>query len=468
MTEMANRMQRFGTVLSLLCLLAAPAGCGDKGPPHAALIFWHTQSQDNAVLLQEIVDEYNATDPPMEVSLRYVGGYTELFRKVRATIATNKMPPDLVVAYESMVAEYIELGAAVALDDYIADPEVGLPPADLADIFPGILAGNRYPTYGNRYYTFPFTKSVLMMYYNRDILKQAGLSGGPPETWDEFRETCKAVQATGKQGYALSVDASTIDAMVMSFGGEVLDESNRRALFDSPASLAAFKLIHGMARDGLCYQIDRRSYGDRKDFASGLCAFMIRSSTTRPYVEKDIEGRFDWDMAVIPHAEGVAPVTVLFGANVAVLKTSPERQLAAWRFVKYFSSSEVTAKWSMGTGYLPVRASAAETPAVRAFFEERPRNRRAFDALAHARTEPGVAGWQAVRTQIELAESDAVRNRIPPKEIAEKLNREANIALSGAGAEPGGPTAVSILAAAGILAALLAAGLHKRNREVNS
>jgi len=462
---MANRMRRFGTLLSLLCLLAAPAGCGDKAPPQGELIFWHMQSQDNAVLLQQIVDDYNAADPPMKVSLRYVGGYTDLFRKVRATIATNKMPPDLVVAYESMVAEYIELGAAVALDDYIADPEVGLPPADLADIFPGILAGNRYPTYGNLYYTFPFTKSVLMMYYNRDMLRQAGLSGEPPVTWSEFKEACKAVRAAGRQGYALSVDASTVDAMVMSFGGELLDEANRRALFDSPASLAAFRLIHDMARDGLCYQIDTRSYGDRKDFASGLCAFMIRSSTTRPYIEKDIEDRFDWDMAIIPHAEGVDPVTVLFGANIAVLRTTPERQRAAWRFVRYFSSSEVTARWAMGTGYLPVRASAAKTPAVRAFFEERARNRRAFDALAHARTEPGVAGWQAVRTEIELAEADAVRNRIPPKEIAEKLSREANIALSGGGSGHSGPTAVSILAVAGILAALLAAGLRKRNRE---
>ena len=451
-------------LLAVLCV-AALAGCSDRAPDDA-LIFWHTQSQDNAALLQEIVDDYNATDPPMTVSLRYVGGYTELFRKVRATIATNKMPPDLVVAYESMVAEYIELGAAAALDDYITDPEIGLPPESLADIFPSILAGNRYPSYGNHYYTFPFTKSILMMYTSRALLREAGLSGDPPKTWDEFKAMCAAVRKMGKEGYALSVDASTINGIVMSFGGSVLDEQNRRALFDSPAGLAAFELIHDMARAGLCYQIDRRSYGDRKDFSSGRCAFMIRSSTTRPYLENDIGDRFDWDLAVIP--QGTAeqaerdPVTVLFGANIAVLKTTPERQRAAWRFVKYFVSRDVTAKWALGTGYLPVRESAAATPAVRAFFSENPRNRRAFDALPHARTEPGVAGWQAVRTEIELAEADAVRGRIPPGEIAAKLNREANAALGGGQLEPGGPTPVVIVAAAGILAVLAATRLRGR------
>ncbi len=458
-------MRRNKAVLVLGLVLAMLAGRADRASGDT-LVFWHTQSQDNAMLLQEIVDGYNATDPPMPVSLRYVGGYTELFRKVRATIATNKMPPDLVVAYESMVAEYIELGAAVALDDYIADPEIGLSKESLADIFPSILANNRYPAYGDKYYTFPFTKSILMMYYNQAVLREAGLSGDPPKTWDEFKTMCAAVKRTGKGGYALSVDASTVDGIVMSFGGAVFDQTERRALFDSPASLATFELIHHMAQTGLSYHIDRRSYGDRKDFVSGRCAFIIRSSTTRPYLEKDIDDRFDWDLAVIP--QGTAekaernPVTVLFGANVAMLKTTPERQRAAWRFIKYFVSRDVTAKWALGTGYLPVRKSAAKTTAVQAFFAKSKRNRRTFSALPHAQTEPGVSGWQAVRTEIELAAADAARGRIPPGEIAARLNREANAALGGGRGEPGGPTPVVIVTAAGVLAALVGARLRGR------
>jgi multiple sugar transport system substrate-binding protein len=460
MTRDLNKGNRRTAVLAacaILVLWAGRAGAGEE------LVFWHTQAQANARLLHEIVDDYNAANPPMPVSLRYVGGYTELFRKVRATVATNKRPPDLVVAYESMVAEYIELGAAVALDPYIEDAEVGLSKESLADIFPSILTGNRYPSYGNKYYTFPFTKSVLMMYYNRDLLREAGYDGSPPKTWEEFHTMCLAMKKLGKEGYALSVDASTVDGMVMSFGGQVLDPLRKEALFDRPPAVATFRLLHNMARTGACYQIDRRSYGDRKDFAGQLCAFLIRSSTTRPYLERDIEGRFDWDMTIIPQGTlekaKQDPVTVLFGANVAVLRTTPERQRAAWQFVKYFVSRDVTARWSLGTGYLPVRRSAAETDAVKAFFAKSPRNRRAFDALPYARTEPGVSGWQAVRTRIELAESDAVRTHLSPEQIAERLNREANAALAGGGLEPGSPSpflvAVASLVAVGVLASLV-------------
>ena len=414
-------------LITVLCLAAlAAAGCG-KERQADELIFWHTQAQQNAKLLQEIVDEYNATDPPMKVALRYAGTYTTLFRKVRATIGTRGVP-DLIVAYESMVAEYIELGAVVALDEYINDPKLGLSKESLDDIVPSILANNRYPAYGDKYYTFPFTKSILMMYRNKDLLKRAGFTA-PPATWKEFTQQCLAVKKLGKRGYALSVDASTVDAFVMSYGGQLLSDDRKRALFDQPPALAAFTLIYNLAKAGAAYQVDRRSYGDRKDFASQQCAFIIRSSTTRPFLQRDIRGKFDWDMCIIPHGEGHKPVTVMFGANIAVMKTTPERQRAAWCFVKYFCSKNVTAKWATGTGYLPVRGSAAGTKLVQDFFARRLQNRRAFDTLPHARPEPGAAGWQGVRNHIELAESDAVRGRIPPEQIAKDLAKKANAAL---------------------------------------
>ncbi len=412
-------------------MLLAVSGCSRQEPAAggrpAPLVFWHTQAQENLDLLQDLVDAYNAGDPPLPVELHYAGNYTTLFQKVRAAVPANRQP-DLVVAYESMVAEYIELDAIMALDAYIHDQGVGLSGASLDDIMPGILENNRYPAYGNRYYTFPFTKSVLMLYYNADLLAQAGFEK-PPETWTEFKEQCLAVTGLGKKGYAVSVDASTVNAMIMSFGGSLLNEDRTRACFDAPAAVRTFALIQDLVKTGAAYQVDRESYGDRKDFAAGECAFMIRSSTTRPYLDADIRDRFKWDMAILPHAEGVPPVTVLFGANVAVMKTTPERQRAAWQFVRYFASTEVTAQWATGTGYLPVRRSAAETPAVQTFFAQHPRNRRAFDALPSARPEPGANGWQAIRSFIELAESRAIGGRNTPEEIAADLTEKANAAL---------------------------------------
>jgi ABC-type glycerol-3-phosphate transport system substrate-binding protein len=421
------------TTVALLAGLAA--GCdapADDGPKPIALL--HSQGGDRLALMQEIVDRYNKTAPAIPVQLQYARNYTGVFQRTRANVDSGSFP-DLVVAYKSMVSEYIAMDAVVPLGSYISDAEIGLSNESLADIHDSILVRCRFPAHGDRYYTFPFTTSVLMMYYNLDLLKKAGFDA-PPKTWAEFREQCIAVSKLGGEdeaekvrGYAISVDASTFDAMVYSFGGELLSEDSERVLFDQPAGVAVLKLLQDLVKAGAAHQIDRNSYGDRNEFINQTCAFFIRSSTSRPYIEQDAKGRFRWDMGVIPHAAGVEPVTVQFGGNIAVTKTTTERQRAAWQFVKYFVSKDVTTKWALSTGYLPVRKSAAESAEMQAFFAEDPRNRRAFDALPVARPEPGVDGWQAVRTLIEQAVNEAIGGQRTPEEIAKELTAKANAVL---------------------------------------
>lgn len=407
---------------------SAPAAAADAPTGGSTLIFWHVATQETAQLLDQIVADYNATNPPMRVEGRYIGDYTNLFQKVRVTIPTHKLP-DLVAAYPSMVVEYIEQDAAVPLDPYIADPATGLSAESLADIYPSILDGARYPAYGNKFYAFPFTKSVLMLYYSRTLLKQAGLDK-PAETWSEFATQCAAMQKIGKKGYALSVDASTFAQMVYSFGGDELAPDRKHTLLGEAPSVAALRTITDLVKAGNAFQIDRQSYGDRQEFTNGNCAFMIRSSTTRPYLEKDIQDKFEWDMAIPPHGDGQKPVTILFGGDIAIMKTTPERQKAAWAFVKYFSTTEVTARWGTGTGYMPIRKSALGSPAVQAFLAAAPRNGQTLATLPFARTEPDVAGWQDVRGFVEQTESAAIGGRTSPENLAKDLAAKADAALA--------------------------------------
>ncbi len=391
------------------------------------LVFWHVLTQRNGDLLTEIVNEYNASEPTIPIELRYAGNYTEMFRKVRMTIGTGKLP-DLIVAYPSMIAEYHAQDAVAPLDAYINDTEIGLNQDSLDDIYATVLENCRYPEFENQYLTFPFTKSVLMMYANTELLKSAGYES-LPETWAEFQEQCLTLKKMNKNGYALSVDASTYDAMVFSMGGKLVNAETRETYFDQPESIAAFRVIQDLVKKEAAVQIDREGYGDRQEFAANNCGFMIRSSTTRPYLENDIQGKFEWDMGVIPHGDGVEPVTVQFGADIAILKSNEERQRAAWEFIKFFSSRDITARWSVGTGYLPVRKSAVETEIVQQFFDENPRNRRALDTLSIAKPEPSLRGWQAVRNLIEQAESDAIGGRKSPEEIGKELKEKADAAL---------------------------------------
>jgi len=395
-----------------LAALAAP-GCGRKGDDRVVVSFWHTQRGTNQEALAKIIAGFNGSQERYRVVAQYVGGYDQIYRKMVVSIRANK-PPALVVAYESMVVDYHKAGAVVDLDRYLTDPECGFTAESLADIYPQFIERNRFRRYGNKLLSFPFTKSVLMMYYNKGLLRQLGYER-PPETWDEFVSICRAAKEAGKRGYALSVDASTIDAMVYSFGGQLLSDDDSRTLLGGEPARAVYRLIELMMRDRLAYMILEKSDDDRIDLANGRSAFMIRSSTTRPFLEMQVDelkkaGKpsAEWDLAIIPHAPGVAPVTVMFGANICMLKTTPEVQRGAWEFIKHFTSAEVTAEWATKSGYLPVRKSAVETATLREFFAKSPLARTPLEALPYAAGEPTVEGWQQVRSYIEDAERAVV------------------------------------------------------------
>jgi len=396
--------------LSFILVVLLAAGCGKKDD-RTVVTFWHTQRGKNQEALNKIIGDFNGSRSRYRVVPQYVGGYDQIYRKMVVNIRANK-PPALCVAYESMVAKYHQARAVVDLDQYLNHPEYGLSEESQADIFPQFIKANRFKHYGNKLLSFPFTKSILMMYYNKGLLEKLGFEP-PPKTWEEFLQMCRAVRdrADGKRGYAISIDASTIDAMVYSFCGRVVDEQETRTFFNTPPAPEVFELLSTMINEGSAYMILKGSNDDRIDIASDRAAFIIRSSTTRPYLGMQVddlkkEGKpyADWSLSIIPHAEGCEPVTVMFGANICMLKTTPEVQRGAWEFIKYFASTEVTAEWATKSGYLPVRKSALKTDTLRRFFAKYPRALEPLKALPYAVNEPTVEGWQEVRQYIEDAE----------------------------------------------------------------
>jgi multiple sugar transport system substrate-binding protein/sn-glycerol 3-phosphate transport system substrate-binding protein len=363
--------------------------------------------------------------------VQYSGGYSEIYQKTTNSIAARRLP-GMAVAYESMTTEYAHAGAVVPLDPYLADPETGLTGQERADFFPVVLETNRYAEFDGAMLSFPFTKSVLMMYFNRDVLAKAGFDA-PPATWEAFLAQCRKVkEVTGKPAYAVDVDASTMDGVIFSMGGDVYADGE--TLFDQPHAVRAFELFETLAKEELAYQIPPGSYDDRLALAAGDIAFSFRSSSHRAYVAEGFDGdTASWGMARIPQADPEQPRTVLYGANVCVFKTTPEQQQTAWEFIRYFTSPEVTARWAVETGYLPIRKSAAQQPALQAFWEEAPQNRAAFDCLDFAVSEPNVGGWQEVRDLIERAQTVVLLGRQTGQEAARELKEKADAVLAGYG-----------------------------------
>lgn len=412
------------------------AGCGGDGAPapsgfapvdEAHAVFWDRQTTETAALMANIAARYNATNPPLPVKIETTGNYGEIYQKTMASIQAKRLPA-MAVSYESMTAQYAASGAVASLDSHVADAERGLAPAEMEDFFETVIASCRFAEQGGALLSFPLAKSVLMLYANHRVLREAGMEN-PPTTWQEFLEQCRTIkEKTGKPGIALSVDCSTISALILSMGGEVLKDG--RLQYDQPASIAVFELLETLTKEGLAYQIAARTFDDEAAFAANKIAFTLRTSAGSANMALAMGGKNDdWSVNRIPQADPAKPATIVFGPNVTLFAVGDAQEKAAWGFVKYFTSREVMTEWTLATGYVPFRKSIAEDPRIKAYFDAWSSNRSAYDCLSFARTEPNVAGWQQIRKLVEQAETSVLSGLKTGREAALALQAEAQAEL---------------------------------------
>ncbi|MGC8737090.1 MAG: ABC transporter substrate-binding protein [Candidatus Hydrogenedens sp.] len=392
------------------------------------IVFWDRQTAESAVFIKTKANEFNERYPGLPIKVEKAGGYAEIFRKVSASIQARKLPA-LAVSYESMTSEYIPTGAVVPIDEYLNDPEIGLSKDELEDFFPAVISANRYSDFDNKLYSFPLAKSVLVLYYNQNVLNESEIPHAP-ETWDEFYKHLQIIKnKTGKKGYAISVDCSTVSAMIYSFGGEIMN--GHQTLFNSSETIRVFSFLQQLIKEDLAYVITPGTFDDQIAFARGEIAYMIRSSSLRIALELlEKEKAFHWGIAPLPHTTGLSPVTVLFGPNITIFKTTPEQQKRAWLFVRFMTSKENTVNWAIETGYVPIRYSSAENPTLQKFWQEKPYARVPFDCLKFARPEPNLSGWQQVRDMVESAELEVLTLMNTPEIVCHNLEKKANAILN--------------------------------------
>ena len=391
--------------------------------PATEITFWHQHSGDRETSLLEIVDEFNATnDYGITLTAEYAGGYGDIFTKMLPILNTADVP-DIVVGYQNQIATYQLADSIWNMNEVIDSPTWGMPQADQDDFFPGFFAQDIFPSFGNARLGLPPNRSMEVMYYNMDWLTELGYDA-PPATPEEFKEMACAATANpysgataeGSLGYQLSVDASRFASWTFAFGGDMFDYENNLYDVNSDAAVAAFEFLQDLFDEG-CATIVTERYGDQTDFGNGTLLFTVGSSSGLPYYRSAVEGgaNFDWSVAALPNTG--TPKQDVYGASISIPKSTPERQLAAWLFVKYYTSPDVQAKWAKASNYFPVRASVAE--GMLGYFAANPAYKKAFEMLKYAAFEPPVPGYDFVRDEIEMVMAALVDD--PTLDVATEL-----------------------------------------------
>jgi ABC-type glycerol-3-phosphate transport system substrate-binding protein len=349
------------------------------------------------------VKKFNETNGKgITVTALNQGNYTQLYQKTLGAIQAGSLP-ELAHAYESFVADYMKADVVVDLGPYKDSVKNGLTKASQDDIYKGYYDTNTFPQYQNRLLSWPFTKSLAVMYVNEDVLREIGKP--VPKSWDEFEATVTAATKkdtagkTTRYGFALNKDASYFNAQVYARGGSLMAADNKTVAWNGKEGLAVVQMYDRMTKNGTAYV--PTGFDFQNDFAAGKLAFFLASTSTVPFI-KDLEAKapFKWSIQNFPQADQAKAKTVQFGANVAILKSTPEKQLASWLFIKWFTETDQSAQFATTSYYMPVRKTAADSQVLKDYWAKVPQGKQGFDLIGISSPEPNVRGQQEIRDVI--------------------------------------------------------------------
>jgi multiple sugar transport system substrate-binding protein/sn-glycerol 3-phosphate transport system substrate-binding protein len=403
------------------------------------VVYWHNRPQKDQDLLQSMLDQFSKSNPYGIKARAEIAGaaYPDVYNKVNAAIQAGQ-PPELSVAYQNQAAFYRAQGAVIDLNPFIKSKKYGLSDEDLKDYFQAFLDSDANPQFKGERLGFPTQRSIEVMYYNVDWLKQVGFDSAPTDwkTWEAAADKASS-SMNSKYGFAFKHDASNFASEVFSRGGRILSADGSAYVFNSQAGVDAITLEQRLFKNKSAVEVQTSERnGEQTRLAAGNVMFAFGSSSGLPFYRDAVDkgAKFKWDIALLPNVD--KPAVNLYGASISVYKTTPEKQLAAWLMIKFLGEKAQTVKWAVNTGYLPVRQSAKAD--VVAAYKADPKwgpaadsYAKMFDWFQYATIESPVAGYDPVRNLIDsdIMSKVITDSTVDPKKLLDDGVAKANAIL---------------------------------------
>jgi sn-glycerol 3-phosphate transport system substrate-binding protein len=343
----------------------APAFVRQTGSA-VTVTYWGSWSGELGEAEQEVVRRFNDSQSDVVVDYQFQGNYEETAQKLTAALAANQTP-DVSALSDVWWFRFYLSRALAPLNDLIAANNL-----DTSDYVDSLYQEGVRDDIS---YWLPFARSTPLFYFNREAFAEAGLPDRGPETWDEYLEWIPdlLVEEGGNvtrhafgHPNAASYVAWLFQPVVWQWEGAYSDP-------DFTIRLAE-EFYRSSVADGWALP----SIDHVVDFNNGLSTAIMAS--TGDIANITANSTFDFGTSFLP--EGIEFGCCTGGAGLSVLANAPaERQEAAFQYIAFATSPEITTYWSQTTGYMPVRKSAIESPEMQAFYDENPNFQTAVNQL---------------------------------------------------------------------------------------
>lgn len=293
-------------------------------------------------LTKQTLAEFKKINPGIDVLYEPNPGrvYEE---KILTSLATND-PPDVFLLDSKLIPTFTNKKVLLDLSPYVAKLSI-----DTTQWYSNVLDIGRRD---NGLYAFPKGFTPLMVYYNKRLLREAGLAAPPSTwTWDDFLKYAMKMtvdaDSDGKveqYGTAFSNHFYYWIPWVWTAGGDVVNPEGTLAsgFLDSPETESALQFAidlvrkHGVAPDlGSWTQVEKTG-SITALFAGGRIGMIIDGHWRMPELFRYIQsGRLEVGVAPFPFATSGSKVNVMYesGWCVPVNAKHPEEAVLLAEFM---------------------------------------------------------------------------------------------------------------------------------------
>lgn len=316
------------------------------------ITFWYNNTGDEAAVYEKAISEYNASQSNYKVE----GLSVTDAQKVIVAMSSNESP-DVIKISNQTVVQYQKNGLLESLQPY----------ADKDSFNSSIYSEQAMNanTIDRNIYALPLDAYTIQMYYNKELLKEAGYSE-PPKTMEEMYEMAvKATKVDGSGnievlGYPLFPYASARQELIYGFGGRWWDEDSNvtpdnAGILDSLNMNVKYRnQFGGKALDGFIGTANTNRYTEQDMFFQGKQLFRLDGSWL-PTMMKNFNSTVDYGIALIPGTQANPELrgTSRYETDSVAVPAMAKNKDGAWDFTKWLCSQEGAKIIDLGTGNLP-------------------------------------------------------------------------------------------------------------------
>ncbi len=419
------RLVGAGVIAVLAITLGGLAPTRAAGP--IQLTYWFPVDLGGglATVMQTLVTEFNQTHPGIHVTAVYTWNYDATLQKIQAAQLAGSLP-DVAVVVHDHTQVLAPTGILEDLDGFIAKAGGK---AYLDRFFPAFLLNSYYK---GKIYSLPYQRSVPVLYYNKDALREAGIAH-PPTTWSEL--IADAQKLTVRQGnevtrwgveFPLEAYNWIYYALVYEAGGQIISPDLKHLYLDQPAAIRAMQFWWDLVNTYKVMPPYTPWTQGSQDFVAQKTAMVVYSSGSQAFFRQS--AKFSWSLTRIPKDKRYGVATG--GGSLVLFKKPHDQEEAAWTFASWMVEPRQTAYWSIHSGYIAVMKEAWDLPEMKALVKEHPEVLITVQQLKDAYFEPSAPNFTQIRDMLHDAIQDILANKVPLRQALAEVNAKGNAILA--------------------------------------